>query len=64
MIVQHESRTTKLSRQQELSPPLENDLLRKMTDLFPEQVEEEMSDHYWGTSDAYHETYFNIPPGD
>jgi len=64
MIIKHESRTARLSRQIDLAPPLGNDLLRKMTDRFPEQVEEEMSDHYWGTSDAYHETYFNIPLSD
>ena len=27
----------------------------------PVIFEEEMSDHYWGTSDTYYETYFNIP---
>ena len=64
MIVKHESRAARTGRQNDLTPPLGKDQLRNMIARFPEEVEEEMSDHYWGTAETYYETYFNIPPKD
>lgn len=57
------SKTSKGSRPPEPKAPLGDERFRESAARFPEQVEEELPDHYWGTSETYWDTYFNIPTG-
>lgn len=57
------SKTARESRPRDRISLAEKAQLQSMSTRFPEKVEEEMPDHYWGTSETYWETYFNIPTG-